>query len=308
VSWKRESDNYKSRGIPALTNRLAGLLFRKFWNKSFLCNGDEIKYYLLPDCLFAPESNLTVEIISMSHKPKHKPHRKHAIHADSAPRSGQIDEKSPTLLLVVKGDTGGSVEAVSTSLMTNTVPGVALEILYKGVGDICKNDVLTAAGGSRLIVGFNVGVLTGVNEFCQELDVEIRLYSVIYHLQKDILAIAESLLPREAEEQILGSATVIALFKSSRKGIILGCRVDQGRLQAGDRFRIIAAMGPIYSGIIESLHIERDAVTKATTAQQVGLKINDFKAIQVGDKVETYRVIPPAPNNKWTPSGEILQN
>lgn len=243
----------------------------------------------------------------MHHKSGHQRHEKHARHAGPDPRSGPTDEKPPTLSLVVKGDTDGCEEAVCTTLMANTVPGVALHILHKGVGDICKNDILTAAGGSHLVVGFNVGVHPGMHELCKEFAVEVRLYSVIYQLQKDIATIAESLLPRQAEERILGSARVIALFKSSRKGIILGCRVEQGYLQTGDRFRIIAAMGPVYSGVMESLHIERDAVTRAMAGQQVGLKIKDFKAVKVGDTVESFLVIPPPRQGKWVPSGKILQ-
>ena len=242
----------------------------------------------------------------MSHKSGHKPHTKQVSHSGAPRQAEQIATQHPTLSLVVKADADGSEEAVCTSLMTGIVPGTSLEILHQGVGDICKNDVVTAADGSRLVVGFNVGVHPGVHEFCRELAVEIRLYSVIYRLQKDILAIAASLLPRSAEEEMLGSATVIALFKSSRKGIILGCRVDEGRLQTGDRFRVIAAMGPIHAGIIESLHIERDAVTKATAGQQAGLKISGFKAAKIGDKVEAYRIIPPPPQGKWVPSGKIL--
>lgn len=242
----------------------------------------------------------------MSHKSGHHHHDKHAGHAGSPAGSERKEEKQPTLALVVKGDTDGVEEAICSSLMENAVPGVALEILHKGVGDICKNDVMTAADGSRLVVGFNVGVHHGMNELCRELNVEIRIYSVIYQLQQDIAAIAESLLPRPAEEKILGSARVIALFKSSRKGVILGCQVEQGLLQTGDRFRIISAMGPVYSGVIESLHIERNAVTKALAGQQAGLKVKDFKAVKIGDYVESYRIVPPPPHSKWEPGGKIL--
>lgn len=243
----------------------------------------------------------------MSHKSGHHHHDKHAGHAGPPGKPDRPEEKPPTLSLVVKGDTDGVEEAICASLMANPVPGVALEILHKGVGDISKNDVMMAADGSRLVVGFNVGVLQGLQELCREMNVEIRLYSVIYQLQQDIAAIAESLLPRQAEEKILGNARVIALFKSSRKGIILGCQVEQGVLQTGDRFRIISAMGPIYSGVIESLHIERDAVTSATAGQQAGLKVKDFKAVKIGDYVESYRIIPPPPRDKWLPSGKILR-
>ncbi|MFZ5759156.1 MAG: hypothetical protein ACOY32_05945 [Thermodesulfobacteriota bacterium] len=240
----------------------------------------------------------------MGHRSHHH-HQDHRRHGPSAAAAAD-EKKSPALALVVKGDTDGCEEAICAVLLNVAISGVAIAIIHKGIGDICKNDVLLAEGGSRLIIGFNVGVHPRVEELCRELGVEIRLYSVIYHLQQDIAAIAASLLPREPEEKILGSARVIALFKSSRKGIILGCQVTEGRLQIKDRFRVIAAMGPIYQGVIESLHIERDAVTRATPGQQVGLKIRDFKAGKLGDLVESYQLITPTAAPPWQPSGKIL--
>ncbi|MFH1215117.1 MAG: hypothetical protein V1706_01305 [Pseudomonadota bacterium] len=243
----------------------------------------------------------------MGHKSSHHHTGKHGKNPDPPCQPTRGDENPLTFSLVVKGDTDGCEEAVCNSLLTDPIPGITLEILRKGVGDISKNDILTAASGSRLVIGFNVGVHARVEELCRELGVEIRLYSVIYQLQKDIAEIAESILPRIAEEKILGSARVIALFKSSRRGIILGCQVQQGRLQTGDRFRVIAAMGPIYSGTIESLHIERNTVTKATPGQQVGLKIADFHTVKLGDFVESYQIIPPSSKARWQPSGKILR-
>jgi translation initiation factor IF-2 len=223
-------------------------------------------------------------------------------------KSGQRQEQQgdPVLSLVVKGDTNGCEEAVCSLLLNCSVPGVRVEILHRGVGDICKGDVLAAADGSRLVLGFNVGVLPRVAELSKDHDVEIRLYSIIYRLQQDIAAIAESLLPRPATEEILGSARVIALFKSSRKGIILGCQVEKGRLQIGDRFRVIAAMGPVYEGAIKSLHIERDAVNRAMAGQQVGLKIKDFKTAKIGDRVEAYRADSSAAQGRWVPRGRVV--
>ena len=82
---------------------------------------------------------------------------------------------------------------------------------------------------------------------------------------------------------------MIALFKSSRKGIILGCQVEKGILATGDRFRVINAMGEAYRGRIESLHIEDSAVRQAKIGQQVGLKISNFKKGGVGDLVESFK-------------------
>jgi translation initiation factor IF-2 len=98
---------------------------------------------------------------------------------------------------------------------------------------------------------------------------------------------------------------VIALFKSSRKGIILGCKVLSGTLAQGQRFRVVGVMGPMYIGIIESLHIEKDTVNKATRGQQVGLKIRDFKKAKIGDLVESFKPGAQHVQQPWQPKGVI---
>lgn len=237
----------------------------------------------------------------MSHKKRH--HHKKKKKADKTPA---VTEKK--LELVVKGDTDGCEEAVCGTLLKIN-QGVPIHVIRKGVGDICKNDVLAAANASKLVVGFNVDALPRISDLCQEQNVEIRLYSVIYTLQEDIEKIATSLIPREQDtEQITGTAKIIALFKSSRKGIIIGCEVAEGKLLAGDSFRIISGMGPIYTGTIESLHIEKDAVTQAIVGQQVGVKIENFNRAKVGDLVECFKKVHAPSQKSWQPSGKILQN
>lgn len=211
-----------------------------------------------------------------------------------------------TLALVIKSDTDGCEQAICELIDHNPEEGVPIEIIHKGVGDICKTDIMIAATGSKLVLGFNVNVLPRLAELCLEQNVEIRLYSIIYKLHADLQGIARSLLPREAAEKILGRAKVVALFKSSRKGIILGCEVENGQLQRGEAFRIISAMGPVYLGKIASMHIAKDSVSKATPGQQVGIKIDDFKNVRVGDLVESYQIIYDRNTPPWRPSGKIM--
>jgi translation initiation factor IF-2 len=217
--------------------------------------------------------------------------------------SSSSDKKK--LELVLKCDSVGCAEAVETSIKAMARPEVDIEILSSGVGAINKSDIFMAETGSRLIIGFNVGVLPEIKNMPVEHNVEVRIYDVIYRLVEDVSKIAASIIPREVTEKIIGSAKVIALFKSSRKGIILGCEVLNGTLALGQKFRVVGAMGPIYSGTIESLHIEKDAVNKATRGQQVGLKIRDFKKAKIGDLVESFKQGPQQVQQAWQPKGVI---
>ncbi len=213
----------------------------------------------------------------------------------------------PKLEIVIKCDSSGSVEAVNTAVLGVNVQDVDIRIIYSGVGDIHKSDILMADTGSRLIAGFQVGVMPGMDKLLREYGVEVRLYDVIYKLTSDIENIAVSMAPHVPEEQITGAARIIALFKSSRKGIIIGCEVSGGYLSHGQRFRIISAMGPVYTGTIDSMKIEKDAVQKALPGQQVGIKITDFNRAKVGDLVESFRPPDLKDTRHWKPGGEIIR-
>lgn len=243
----------------------------------------------------------------MSHKNKHhKRGGKHGPHAEAQQVSAERRPKR-AFEIVLKCDSAGSLEAVRQSLAGVSHPELPIEIIHAGIGSVNKTDILMAETGNRLIVGFAVDIMPKIDDLLKQHNVEVRLYTIIYKLLEDVHAIVESLLPPEStQEQVLGSAKVIALFKSSRKGIILGCEVREGHLAVGQRFRVISAMGPVYDGRIESLHIEKDAVQKATVGQQVGLKIGDFNKAQIGYLVESYRPQRQQKQKPWAPGNGVI--
>jgi translation initiation factor IF-2 len=213
----------------------------------------------------------------------------------------------PRLELVVKCDSTGSLEAVAAGISEIILREIDICLISSRVGDINMSDVVMAETGSRLIVGYQVEVLPGIDRLTGEGGVEVRLYDVIYKLTDDIRNIAESLIPRALKEQITGSARVKALFKSTRKGIIIGCEVSGGYLAVGQRFRIISDAGIIYIGNIESMHKDQYVVQKAVPGQQVGIKIKDFKKAKIGDLVESFRPLPSQNITMWQPSGRIIR-
>jgi translation initiation factor IF-2 len=211
----------------------------------------------------------------------------------------------PRLEIVLKCATDGSRAAIEKALREKRPARLDLAIIHSGVGEVNKNDILLAATGSRLIVGFEVGVNPHLEEELRKSNVEVRLYRVIYRLVEDLLALEDSLVIEPTAEEVIGQARVIALFKGNRHGIILGCQVSSGRLAVGERFRLIGAMGQVYEGRIESLHIEKEAVRAVVPPQQMGLKINDFQRATVGDLVESFRPAAPPPPI-WQPKPGVF--
>lgn len=207
----------------------------------------------------------------------------------------------PKIEVVLKCDSAGSIEAITKSLSERSLPGAEVMIMRSGIGPVTKSDVLLAETASRIIIGFQVKVVPGLERLIRDHHVEVRLYDVIYALMNDVEEIVNRMTPPTAEEEVLGSAKVIELFKGSRRGVILGCQITAGTFAVGQHFRIITAMGPVYSGIVESLHSGPNPIQKASAGQQVGLKIENFKQAKKGDIVESFR---PAASRKARHPGQ----
>jgi translation initiation factor IF-2 len=210
------------------------------------------------------------------------------------------------LEIVLKCDSIGSVEALESILGKLRVPDVKIQIIHSGVGAVSKSDLVMALSGSRLVLGFNVGLMPKLEQWVREHGVEVRLYQVIYRLMDDVKKTAEGLVPPDPEEKVTGRGKVIALFKSAHKAVILGCQVTEGVISLGCAFRVISAMGPIYVGKIASLHIGKDEVREAKPGQQVGIKVEAFNQAKIGDLVECYDTTAGRRTQPWRPVGEVF--
>jgi len=60
------------------------------------------------------------------------------------------------LNLIVKGDVDGSIEALSDSLIKQSIDSVQVNVIHKAVGPIAESDVLLASASDAIIVGFQV--------------------------------------------------------------------------------------------------------------------------------------------------------
>jgi len=209
--------------------------------------------------------------------------------------------------IVLKADSMGTQEAVVSAIEGFHTPGVAIDVIHADVGHISQSDLFLAETGSRLVMGLNVDILPKTKEMAKEHQVEVRLHDVIYKFLDDLKAIAGSLVLPEEEERVLGRAKVIALFSGGKKSVILGCEVLDGSLVIGQKFRVISAPGIVYTGTIDSLHIEKEAVKEAKVRQQVGLKVEGFKRARTGDLVESFEVVRLKKHIRWQPRGGVFR-
>ena len=154
----------------------------------------------------------------------------------SSMEKGETDE----LLLILKGDGSGSVEALEDALAQIDVGDeVALRVIDRGVGAITETNVMLAAASNAVIIGFNVRPQGKATELADREGVEIKYYSIIYNAIEEIEAALKGLLKPEFEEAQLGTAEIRDIFRSSKIGNIAGCMVTGGTIKRNAKARLL---------------------------------------------------------------------
>ena len=196
------------------------------------------------------------------------------------------------LLLILKGDVSGSVEALEDSLAKIDVgEEVSLRVIHRGVGAINQNDVMLAAVDNAVIIGFNVRPEGKVGELAEREGVDVRFYSVIYAAIDEIELALKGMLKPIYEERQMGTAEVREIFRSSRAGTIAGCLVQSGLIRRNAKARLIRDGSVIADSTVSSLRRFTDDATEVRDGFECGLTLAGYTDLRVGDVVECYEMI-----------------
>lgn len=194
------------------------------------------------------------------------------------------------LKLIIKGDVGGSVEALSDSLHKLSRDEVKVNIILKGVGSISEGDVMLAAASDAVIIGFNTAVSTGARRSAESEGVDVRLYNIIYDCINEIQLALEGLLSPEIKEEVTGTVEVRQIFRISKLGTIAGCYVQNGKITRNDKIRVLRDGFVVFKGGLQSLKRIKDDVREVETGFECGIAIQGFNDFEEGDIIEAYKI------------------
>ncbi|HCA79453.1 MAG TPA: translation initiation factor IF-2 [Bacteroidetes bacterium] len=202
-------------------------------------------------------------------------------------KEGQVKD----LLIIVKGDVDGSVEALSDSLMKLSTTEVKVVVIHKGVGGISESDVLLAAASRAVIIGFHVRPNLNARRLSESEEVEIRLYNIIYDAINEVKSALEGMLAPSLSEQVLATIEVRDVFKISRVGTIAGCYVQDGKIIRNNKVRLVRDGLVVFDGTIASLKRFKEDVREVEQGFECGIGLEGFNDIKVGDTVEAYTIV-----------------
>jgi len=195
------------------------------------------------------------------------------------------------LNIIVKGDTDGSIEALSDSFIKLSTEKIKVNVIHKAVGQISENDVTLADASDALIVGFQVRPSSAARKLADQEGVEINTYSVIYDAIDDVHSAMEGMLDKVKKEVVTGQVEVREVYKISKVGTVAGAIVTEGKVHRVDKARLVRDGIVVHTGDINALKRYKDDVKEVPTGFECGISIVNFNDIQVGDIIETFTVI-----------------
>ena len=195
-----------------------------------------------------------------------------------------------TLNLIIRADVRGSIEAIEKEIGKISHPEIRIKVLQALAGGVTIADVRLAQASEAIIIGFNVVPDEAARSLADDLDVEIRRYSVIYKITEDLKAVLEGKLKPEEHVVEQGMAMVLQTFNISKSGTIAGCRVMRGTIQRECRIRVIRDSRIIGDYAIDSLKRVKDDAKEVQRGMECGIKLDGFNDVKEGDTLEAYKI------------------
>jgi translation initiation factor IF-2 len=196
-----------------------------------------------------------------------------------------------SLALVVKADVQGSVQALRESLVGLSNESIRINVISSGVGGITESDATLAAASKAVIIGFNVRADASARRVIEANGLDLRYFSIIYDVIDQVKQVASGLLGVEVREEIIGTAEVREVFRSSKFGAVAGSFVTEGVIRRGKPIRVLRNNVVIFEGELESLRRFKELVEEVRNGTECGIAVKQYNDVKAGDQIECFERI-----------------
>ena len=201
---------------------------------------------------------------------------------------GFNDKNVEELNIIIKSDVHGSSEAIKNAISQIKHDEVKPKIILSDVGMVTETDVTLAKASSALLIAFNVKPTKEAKKLVEQEKVSISSFNIIYEVLDFIKNKMSGLLSPNVEENIIGSAEILEIFKVSKVGKVAGSKVLEGEILQDSKARIIRDGTIIYNGKISTIFREKNQAKQVSAGLECGITIKDFSDFQKKDIIEVY--------------------
>ncbi|HET7126860.1 MAG TPA: translation initiation factor IF-2 [Lysobacter sp.] len=196
-----------------------------------------------------------------------------------------------SLNLVVKADVQGSVQALREALVGLSNDQIRINVIVSGVGGITESDANAAATAKATIIGFNVRADASARKLIEANGLDLRYFSIIYDVIDQVKQVASNVLGKEIREEIIGTAEVRDVFRSSKFGAVAGCMVVEGVVKRHKPIRVLRDSVVVFEGELESLRRFKENVDEVRENTECGIGVKAYNDVQPGDQIECFERI-----------------
>ncbi|MGI8560118.1 MAG: translation initiation factor IF-2 [Luteimonas sp.] len=200
-------------------------------------------------------------------------------------------EAQQSMQLVIKADVQGSVEALRQALTALSNEQIRINVIVAGVGGITESDANSAAASRATIIGFNVRADASARKVVETHNLDLRYFSIIYDVIDQVKQIASGVLGTEIREEIIGTAEVRDVFRSSKFGAVAGCMVTEGVVKKSKPIRVLRDSVVVFEGELESLRRFKENVEEVRVNTECGIGVKAYNDVQPGDQIECFERI-----------------
>lgn len=197
------------------------------------------------------------------------------------------NEYKKSIKLILKAETRGTLEALTTSVKELENNQVKVVFTKVGIGDITDSDADLAYSTNSTILAFRVGILPAAKKVIELKDITIYQSEIIYELLEKITEIINSMTEIEYEEVQVGRLKILKVFYVKGSHQVIGGEVISGKIVEKELIRISKKDKEI-TGKIESLQIEKTNVDEVTEGKQCGLSVDIDTKLEASDIIEIY--------------------
>ena len=200
-------------------------------------------------------------------------------------------EAQLTLPLIVKADVQGSFQALREALTGLSTDAIRINVIGGGVGGITESDAQLASTSKATIIGFNVRADASARKVIETNGVDLRYFSIIYDVIDQVKQVASGILGVEIREEIIGTAEVRDVFRSSKFGAVAGCMVVEGVVKRNKPIRVLRDNTVIFEGELESLRRFKENVDEVRENTECGIGVKQYNDVKPGDQIECFERI-----------------
>lgn len=216
---------------------------------------------------------------------------KHVLGMENEKRDKSAVEDSvsaQSIPIVVKADTGSSLEAVVSEIKKLNTEKMSVQIISSGIGTISENDIRLADGTKKgIVIGFNTKIDAPAKALAERNEIEVQTFDIIYKMSEWLAETLTERTPKVDVDESTGLAKILKIFSKTKDKQIIGARIENGKIALGTEVKIFRRDAEIGKGRVKELQQQKNK-TSEVSAGEFGALVEAKIEIAPGDKIESF--------------------